>query len=135
MKSLDTNVLARFFIDDPDDAQAALQCPAAIAAFSELSMVTVTVILEFEWVMRGFYGFGAGRYRAGDVRASRDRPHHHRGSQCCCRRYGSLQYRQDLADALHLVRSNGAAKFVTFYREFAKRAESLGSCPAVELLT
>ncbi len=48
MKSLDTNVLARFFIDDPDDAQAVRQRPAAVAALSERSMVTITVILEFE---------------------------------------------------------------------------------------
>jgi hypothetical protein len=34
VKSLDTNVLARFFIDDPDDAQAARQWPAAVAAMS-----------------------------------------------------------------------------------------------------
>jgi len=40
----------------------------------------------------------------------------------------------DLADALHLVRSNGAAKFVTFDRKLAKRAETLGASPAVELL-
>ena len=55
MKALDTNVLARFFIDDPDDPQAALQRPAAIAALSQPALVTVTVILELEWVMRGFY--------------------------------------------------------------------------------
>ena len=56
MKALDTNVLARFFIDDPDDRQAAKQRPAAIAALSERAFVSVTVLLEFEWVMRGFYG-------------------------------------------------------------------------------
>jgi predicted nucleic-acid-binding protein len=32
VKSLDTNVLVRFFIDDDDDEQAALQRPAAVAA-------------------------------------------------------------------------------------------------------
>jgi len=51
MKFLDTNVLARFFIDDPDDAQATRQRPVAVAALSEPSIVTVTVLLEFEWVM------------------------------------------------------------------------------------
>jgi len=55
MKSLDTNVLARFFIDDPDDAQALRQRPAAVVAMSEPAYVTATVLLEFEWVMRGFY--------------------------------------------------------------------------------
>jgi predicted nucleic-acid-binding protein len=50
MNSLDTNVLVRFFIDDPDDAEAAQQRPAAVSAVSERAMVTVTVLLEFEWV-------------------------------------------------------------------------------------
>jgi predicted nucleic-acid-binding protein len=37
MKALDTNVLARFFVDDADDAQAARQRPAAIAALAQRS--------------------------------------------------------------------------------------------------
>ena len=55
MRASDTNVLARFFVDDADDAQAAKQRPAAVAALSERGLVTVTVLLELEWVMRGFY--------------------------------------------------------------------------------
>ena len=55
MRALDTNVLARFFVDDADDAQAARQRPAAVAALSERSFVSVTVLLELEWVLRGFY--------------------------------------------------------------------------------
>jgi hypothetical protein len=35
MRPLDTNVLARFFVDDADDAQATNQRPAAVAALSE----------------------------------------------------------------------------------------------------
>ena len=54
MKALDTNVLARFFIDDEYDAQAAKQRPAAVAALSGRAFVPHTVLLEFEWVMRGF---------------------------------------------------------------------------------
>ena len=55
MKALDTNVLARFFIDDASDAQATQQRPAAIAAMTARAFVSVTVLLELEWVMRGFY--------------------------------------------------------------------------------
>ena len=55
MRALDTNVLARFFIDDADDPQSIRQRPAAMAALSERSFVSVTVLLELEWVMRGFY--------------------------------------------------------------------------------
>jgi len=53
MKALDTKVLARFFVDDPDDAQAAEQRPAAIEALSQRAFVSVTVLLELEWVLRG----------------------------------------------------------------------------------
>ena len=52
MRALDTNVLARFFVDDPDDRQAARQRPAAIAALSERAYVPITVLLELEWVLR-----------------------------------------------------------------------------------
>jgi len=36
VRALDTNVLARFFVDDTDDAQAARQRPAAVAAYRAL---------------------------------------------------------------------------------------------------
>jgi len=135
VNSLDTNVLARFFIDDPDDAQAELQRPTAVAALSERCMVTVTVILEFEWVMRGFYGLP----RADIARvmsallgiehiAIEDR-------NAVTVALDFFNQGMDLADALHLVRSNGAAKFVTFDRKLAKRAETIGSSPVVDLLT
>ena len=55
MNAVDTNVLARFFINDEDDREAARQRPAAIAALSDAVFVPISVILEFEWVMRGFY--------------------------------------------------------------------------------
>lgn len=64
MRSLDTNVLARFFVDDADDAQAAKQRPAAIAALSERAFVSVTVLMEFEWVMRGFYDLHCATWSA-----------------------------------------------------------------------
>ena len=54
MRALDTNVLARFFVDDADDAQAGKQRAAAVEALAERSFVSVTVLLELEWVMRGF---------------------------------------------------------------------------------
>ena len=74
MKALDTNVLARFFIDDADDPQAHLQQPAAVAALSERSYVSVTVLLELEWVMRGFYALPA-RVIAQVLRALASIPH------------------------------------------------------------
>lgn len=57
MIAVDTNILARFYCDDPDDPEAATQRPRARRLMVESAAVFVplTVILELEWVMRGFY--------------------------------------------------------------------------------
>ena len=58
MKSLDTNILACFSIDD-DDSEAARQRPAAAAAMMERAFLSITVVLEFKWVMLGHEQRGA----------------------------------------------------------------------------
>lgn len=134
MKSLDTNVLARFFIDDPDDAQAPLQRPAAVAALSQPAFITVTVLLELEWVIRGFYELprtdiervlrallGIGHVTVEDRGQVLD----------ALDLFGEGM---DLADALHLARSRRAVAFVTFDRRLARRAAAFADAPKVELL-
>lgn len=134
MRSLDTNVLARFFVNDADDPQAARQRPAAVAALSERAFVTVTVLLELEWVMRGFYDLP----RRDIVRALRalagiehvtleDRDN-------VLAALDAFEAGLDFADALHLARSARAGAFATFDRVLAKRAQRLRLSPAVEWL-
>jgi len=134
VRALDANVLARVLIDDPDDEQAAKLRPAAIAALSEAAFVPVTVVLELEWVMRGFYGLPPADFvrvvtalagvehvqieDRGAVLAAIDA--HARGI--------------DFADALHLARSARASGFATFDKRLATRAAALALTPAVELL-
>jgi predicted nucleic-acid-binding protein len=59
MIGLDTNVLARYYIEDKQDAEATRQRVAAkrLIESGQALMVCKTVILELEWVMRGYYGF------------------------------------------------------------------------------
>ena len=59
MIGLDTNILARFYVDDPNDPEAAKQRPIArrIITESPQLFVPLTVILELEWVLRAFYHF------------------------------------------------------------------------------
>ena len=59
MIGLDTNVLARYYIDDDADAQAQLQRLAArrLIESGQPLMVRKSVVLELEWVMRGYYSF------------------------------------------------------------------------------
>ena len=59
MIALYTNILARFYVDDPGDPEAAKQRPIAHRIMTEHPslFVPVTVILELEWVLRAFYRF------------------------------------------------------------------------------
>ena len=134
MKALDTNVLARFFVDDADDAQAARQRPAAVAALSERSFVSVTVLLEFEWVMRGFYELPT-RNISRVLRALASLQHitlEDRDAVLVA--LDSFDKSLYFADALHLARSLRASGFLTFDRRLARRAKSLALAPPVVLL-
>ena len=134
MRALDTNVLARFFIDDADDAQAATQRPAAVAALAERSFVSVTVLLELEWVMRGFYELSM-RESSRVLRALACIEHvtlEDRGAVLVA--LDAFDKGLDFADALHLARSSRASGFATFDQRLAKRAKGLGLAPLVELL-
>ncbi len=132
MRSLDTNVLARFFVNDADDPQAARQRPAAVAALSERAFVAVTVLLELEWVMRGFYDLPrrdivrALRALAGIEHVTVDDRDNVLAAVDA--------FEAGLAFALHLARSARAGGFATFDRVLAKRAQRLGLSPAVEWL-
>ena len=133
MKAVDTNVLARFFINDPDDAEAALQKPAAVAALSQPVFVPITVTLEFEWVMLGFYEL---------PRADIERVF----LALCGLENVTLEDRElvlsaltaygqglDFADALHLARSNHCRALVSFDQRLQKRAKAAGLSPIVEM--
>ena len=134
MRALDTNVLARFFVDDADDAQAAKQRPAAVAALSERSFVSVTVLLELEWVMRGFYGLST-RDVSRVLRALSSIEHitlEDRDAVLVA--LDAFDRGLDFADALHLARSSRASGFATFDQRRAKRAKGLRLATPVELL-
>lgn len=135
MKALDTNVLARFFVDDADDAQATKQRPAAIAALAERSLVSVTVLLEFEWVMRGFYALSTGDVSR-VLRALTSLEHITiEDRDAVLKALDAFDKGLDFADALHVVRSSRATGFVTFDQRLSKRAKGLALSPPVELLT
>ena len=57
MIGLDTNVLARYYIEDDSDAEAARQRPKAkrLMESGQPLAICKTVLLEFEWLMRGYY--------------------------------------------------------------------------------
>ena len=66
MIGLDTNILARYYIQDNADKEAEKQHLLArqLMESRQPLMVCKTVILEFEWVMRGYYGFSMAEISA-----------------------------------------------------------------------
>ena len=134
MKALDTNVLARFFIDDDDDPQAARQRPLAVQTLAERCFVSVTVLLELEWVMRGFYELPRPdisrvfRALAGIEHVTLE------DRDAVLMAVDAFDQGLDFADALHVARSRRASGFATFDRRLAKRAQALTLLPPVERL-
>ena len=136
MIALDTNVIARFYVDDPEDPEALAQRPAARRVFEESSalFVPVTVVLELEWVLRAFYGFSAAQF-AKVVRHLAALPHVTIDSAPIV--LAALQDHADgldFADALHLRASATCEAMVSFDdRKFARRAARLKLQPAVKV--
>ena len=136
MIAVDTNVLARFYCDDPDDPEAARQRPVArrIVLESEAIFVPLTVVLELEWVLRGFYGLAPEAFgRVADHLLGM--PHVTvEGWESVKDAIALHQHGLDFADALHWARSRRCARLVTFDdRRFARRARRIGGDPEVTL--
>ena len=134
MIALDTNILARFYVNDPADPEALRQCPIARRLLTESHQVFVplTVILELEWVLRAFYDFAVEDF----VRVVK----HLLGLPNVSveewqRIADALTWHTeglDFADALHLLASSHCTEFMSFDdRRFARRAKRLGVTPTV----
>ena len=98
-------------------------------------MVGKTVVLEFEWVMRGYYGFSqpevaaALRHLLGlDHVTVEDRDAVEQALANC-------DAGIDFADALHHAGYKACKSVATFDdRRFARRAKKLGMTPAVTIV-
>jgi len=134
MRALDTNVLARFCVDDAVDAQAAEQMPATVAALFERSLVSVAVLLELEWVIRGFLEL-PGRDISRVLRA-RARIEHLtlEDREAVLVAVDAFDTGLDLPNALPIAHRWRAFGFGAFDRRMATRAKSLALRRPVELL-
>lgn len=134
MIALDTNILARFYVEDPDDTEAARQRPLARAIIFDGRplFVPLTVILELEWVLRAFYDFKVAEIvRVMDHLLGLPNLFVEDASRVAT----AVRLREqqlDFADALHLAGSLHCERFLTFDdRKFARRADRLGIKPII----
>ena len=136
MIALDTNILARYYVVDASDAESQRQHVEATKALSAKSrfFVPKTVLLELEWVLRGFYGQARNEIlpvfdhllalpmvRIEDERIVNAAIESYRAGL-------------DFADALHHASAHGCEQFLTFDdRGFARPAARMKLQPKVVL--
>lgn len=94
----------------------------------------MNVLLELEWVMRGFYELPP-KDVSSVLRALASIEHVTlEDRDAILVAIDAFDRGLDFADALHVARSSRAAGFATFDQRLAKRAKGLGLAPLVELL-
>ncbi len=134
MIGLDTNVLARYYVDDDADREAGRQRELALRLIEsgKQLMVCKTVLLEFEWVLGGYCEFQANEIRT-VFRHLLSMQHIHVEDRPCIEQAlanadGGLCF----ADALHHASYRQCESMASFDdRKFARRTKKLGMTPAV----
>jgi predicted nucleic-acid-binding protein len=131
---LDTNVLARYYVQDDSDTEAVRQHEAArkLLESGKPLMVCKTVLLELEWVMRGYYGFSAA-----DIATAMN--HLLSMPQVVVEDRGAVEQALanaldglEFADTLHLASYGNCVSLASFDdRKFARRAKRMGLLPKV----
>jgi predicted nucleic-acid-binding protein len=137
MIGLDTNVLARYYVDDAGDAEAQAQRVAAqrLIESGQPLMVSKSVVLELEWVMRGYYGFTSAE--VGSVLRHLLAQNHVtvEDREAVKQALDNAVAGIDFADALHHASYRGCDRVATFDdRRFARRARRLGMVPIVKVV-
>lgn len=123
MLAIDTNVIVRLLADDHPEQSA----KAKHIFEQETVFVTLTVLLETEWVLRSAYGFEPARV-IGALRALaglrnvvvQDAP-------SLAKALAWAERGVDFADALHLSQTSDCDAFLSFDVRLAKAAKRAGA--------
>lgn len=127
MIALDTNILARFYIEDEADAESKRQraVARAVLASERKFFVPLTVVQELEWVMRGAYGFSRGD-AVKVLDHLLDLPNLDVDAAAAVRQATEWHRRGlDFSDALHLALSASCSELTTFDRTLARKVARL----------
>ena len=133
---LDTNILARYYVEDSADAVTARQREQARRLLESGVPLAVcpSVVLELEWVLRGYYGFSRPQVQT-VLRHLLAFPHiRFDDRQALERGLDSHAAGLDFADALHHASYADCESVASFDdRGFARRSAKLGLRPPVRL--
>lgn len=128
MRAVDTNVLARFILDDDP-----LQSPVASRAIGHGVMVTHTVLLELSWLLLSRYRLSRDVVIAA-MRDIIDLPSVTVPDETLILwAIERFDRGADLADMLHLIGARGSDGFASFERHLAKQAGAGSPVPVEQL--
>lgn len=134
MIGVDTNILARYYIQDEDDSEADWQRLAArnLIESGQPLMVCKTVIVELEWVMRGYYRFEPSEFAA-VLRHLLSLLHITLEDRAAIEQaLANFELGLDFADSLHHASYRRCESMASFDdKKFARRATRLGLMPRV----
>jgi predicted nucleic acid-binding protein len=122
MLAIDTNVVVRYLAND----HPAQSPKARTLVDSDDVFVSITVMLESEWVLRSVYGYSpnevcvALRAFAGLERVTTE------SHALVAKALDRAERGMDFADALHLGSAEKCEALVTFDRDFVKAARTAG---------
>ncbi|GAB6042844.1 type II toxin-antitoxin system VapC family toxin [Endothiovibrio diazotrophicus] len=129
MIALDTNILARYLLnDDPEQAEAATR----LLSRKETFTAPPTVLLELAWVLK-VNGCERDDIAKG-LRALLGLPNFRpKAFEAICYALHWFEQGMDFGDALHLALSDDET-FFTFDKALGKHAANLGAVPPVKVL-
>lgn len=126
MKVIDTNILARFFLEVENSPKSQQHKTIATKILSTSVFIPLTVLLEFEWVMRGVYKIDKPSILAIYHALQRLPTVTIEQPEILDKVLVLFEAGLDFADALHLGQTLDYQGFVTFDNNFYKRAKKLG---------
>ncbi len=135
MIGLDTNVLARYFVEEEGADPATLaqrQAARQLIESGQNLYLPKTVALELEWVLRGYYGFAAEQV----LQVFEQLLHHPclelEDRTVLEQALAGVRSGLDFADALHHASCRGCEAIASFDdRSFARRIRQLNLPPRV----
>lgn len=132
MNAVDTNILVRFFVKNPYDEEDKIQKLIARKILQQPSFISLTVILETAWVLKGHYKFSHEEI-AEVMTLLCDITHIDIENQIFLKKsITHFRNGMDFADALHLSQANHCEQLYTFDKKFiAKSAKLQSSTPVL----
>jgi predicted nucleic-acid-binding protein len=122
MIAIDTNIIVRYFVDDhPAQTERAIGIIDGQRVF-----VSITVVIEVEWVLRSIYRFGRAEIIDTFLTFAGMPSVTIEDAAIVAEALDLFAQGMDFADALHLLKARHCERFVTFDRKFIKAAKAAG---------